>query len=235
VILLIDNYDSFTFNLRRYLVRLGQEVRVLRNDAPELRRELTGKYAALVISPGPKGPSEAGSCLEVVAEYSGRLPILGVCLGHQIIFQAFGGEIGRAQCPMHGKTSEIELLPSRLFAGLGSPTSFARYHSLIGIPESLPAWLKVTAWSREGEIMAAEHQEHLTFGVQFHPESVLSTGGYQVLQNFLTCAGLHRVDELPAADWRETPHILNQSIAQHEKQAEHECQPVALPHYHLPS
>ncbi len=200
MILLIDNYDSFTFNLKRYFVRLGQDVTVLRNDAPELVRDLKRDFGAVVISPGPKRPTQAGKCLETIREYSGALPLLGICLGHQAIFEALGGEIGPAKRPMHGMASEIELLDSRLFDGLGERAAFARYHSLVGVLESLPDSLRVTAWSEEREIMAVEHRAHPTFGVQFHPESVLSPAGYQLLRNFLVCSGLYCVENLPGAD-----------------------------------
>lgn len=199
MILLIDNYDSFVFNLRRYFLQLGQTVCVLRNDAPELLSDLPMQYSAIVLSPGPKGPQDAGYCLEIVRQYSGRIPILGICLGHQIIFEAFGGRIGRSVRPTHGKSSPMKLTPSRLFAGISSETEFARYHSLVGVEETTPDWLRVIAKCPANEIMAVEHREHLTFGVQFHPESVLSLDGHRILSNFLNCVGLP-VLPLPSLD-----------------------------------
>lgn len=219
MILLIDNYDSFVFNLQRYFVRLGQAVLVVRNDDLRLAHVLTeasyGAFkpfaslgvepSALVLSPGPKRPTDAGSCLELVQTLSGNLPILGVCLGHQIIYEAFGGQVVRAQVPMHGQASPMRLGTSRLFAGLPqgdgqAKVEFARYHSLIAQPESLPETLKVTAWSSDGQIMAVEHRSHATYGVQFHPESILSPHGYRLLANFLHITGLPIPAELPDVD-----------------------------------
>ncbi len=207
MILLIDNYDSFVFNLQRYFVRLGQAVLVIRNDDVRLANALTkarqgaiepfaswgAKPAALVLSPGPKRPCEAGYCLEMVQTFSGNLPILGVCLGHQVIYEAFGGLVVRADVPMHGRASPIRLGPSRLFAGLSqgdgeAEVEFARYHSLVAQPASLPQHLLVTARSIDNQIMAVEHRSHATYGVQFHPESILSPRGYRVLANFLHIA-----------------------------------------------
>lgn len=204
MILLIDNYDSFTFNLQRYLTQLGQEVVVLRNDSPRLASLLSDSFSAILISPGPRAPQDAGYCIEVVRRESGRLPILGVCLGHQVIYEAFGGRILRALAPVHGKSCKVDFEPSRLFVGIESGTPFARYHSLIADSVTIPGWLSVTAWSPEGEIMAIEHKEHLTFGVQFHPESILSLAGHQLLSNFLSCAGLHRNMTLPNSDLLDT-------------------------------
>ncbi|MEO8268493.1 MAG: aminodeoxychorismate/anthranilate synthase component II [Aureliella sp.] len=219
MVLLIDNYDSFVFNLERYFVRLGQAVLVVRNDDLRLARALKEAQhgapkpflclgidpSALVISPGPKRPCDAGYCLELVQTLSGSLPILGICLGHQVIYEAFGGEVVRAKVPMHGRASPIRLGSSRLFSGLlhggdQSQVEFARYHSLIAQPESLPQSLRVTAWSHDGEIMAVEHRSHDTLGVQFHPESILSPNGYRVLANFLHIAGLSIPAELPDVD-----------------------------------
>jgi anthranilate synthase/aminodeoxychorismate synthase-like glutamine amidotransferase len=219
MILLIDSYDSFVFNLERYFVRLGQAVMVVRNDDPRLANALQQisqgavqpfsalaiEPAALILSPGPKRPSDAGYCLELVRRLSGKLPILGVCLGHQVIYEAFGGQVVRASVPMHGRASPMRLGASRLFAGLphgenAAEVAFARYHSLIAQPESLPSTLQVTAWSSDGQIMAIEHRQHATFGVQFHPESILSPHGYRVLHNFLSLAGLPVAAELPSAD-----------------------------------
>ena len=200
MIVLIDNYDSFTFNLRRYLQQLGQKVAVFRNDAPELNRDLGKHYSSIVISPGPKDPTAAGRSLEVVREYSGQLPILGICLGHQVIFEAFGGTVGRAIKPIHGASSPMRLLPSRIFDGIPSGTRFARYHSLVGVEATLPPWLRINAWCPEQQIMGIEHKEHPTFGVQFHPESVLSAHGHRLISNFLHCVGGTQQAELPEAD-----------------------------------
>lgn len=200
MILLIDNYDSFTFNLCRYLRQLGQEVQVCRNDAEDLRSDLS--YAkAIIISPGPKAPVDAGLSVEIVKRYSGRIPILGVCLGHQVICEALGGRTVRASRPLHGQSSLIHLKPSRLFEGIPSPTHFARYHSLVTCPAQLSDWLQVTGLSdQDNEIMAVEHKEHITFGVQFHPESILSSEGHRLIQNFLACTGQSFRSELPNSD-----------------------------------
>ncbi len=216
MLLLIDNYDSFVYNLQRYFVRLGQEVVVVRNDDVQLADMLANietsstlaapnweaPPAAVVLSPGPCGPDEAGFCLELVQKLSGHLPILGVCLGHQVICQAFGGRIVRAQEPLHGRLSPLQLKASPLFAHLplaesGQCVEFARYHSLIAETSSLPKQLRVTAWSTDEQIMAVEHRQHATYGVQFHPESILSREGYRVLNNFLGIAGLPVAKNLP--------------------------------------
>lgn len=199
MLLLIDNYDSFTFNLRRYFRQLGQEVYVARNDSEELGGDLS-QFAGIVISPGPKAPKDAGSSLDVVRNWSGRIPILGVCLGHQTIFEAFGGEIIRAKSPTHGKSSSMTLSSSRLFEGIPTGTHFARYHSLVGDSGKIPGWLRVIAWSNDKEVMAIEHIEHPTFGVQFHPESILSSAGHQLLKNFLICSAIPVVQDLPESD-----------------------------------
>lgn len=204
MILLIDNYDSFVFNLRRYLIQLGQEVKVLRHDACELSGDLTKRFTAIVLSPGPKTPQRAGRCLEIVRRYSGSLPIFGVCLGHQVIYEAFGGVVGCGLRPVHGKVSTMRLLPSQLWEGVPEATAFARYHSLVGLQDTLPDCLQVTAWSPEGEVMAVQHRSHSTFGVQFHPESILSLAGHQVLRNFLRCANLPGVAALPPLDLRNS-------------------------------
>ncbi|HBE70890.1 MAG TPA: aminodeoxychorismate/anthranilate synthase component II [Planctomycetaceae bacterium] len=190
MIVLIDNYDSFLHNLARYFRRLGEEVCVRRNDADDLMH-VVEKSGAVVISPGPCDPDAAGSCLQVVREFANTKPMLGVCLGHQVICQAFGGKIVRAGQPMHGRSSQVDLDSSRLFAGISTPQLFARYHSLVCAQDSLPDILRVTARSTiDDEIMAVEHTELPIFGVQFHPESVLSQSGYQLLANFLSAAKL---------------------------------------------
>ncbi len=219
MVLLIDNYDSFVFNLQRYFVRLGQAVLVMRNDDLRLAHVLTeachgafkpfaslgAEPSALVLSPGPKRPTDAGSCLELVQTFSCTMPILGVCLGHQVIYEAFGGQVVRAKMPVHGRASPMRLGTSRLFVGLPqgdgqAEVEFARYHSLIAQPESLPETLQVTAWSSDGQIMAVEHRSHATYGVQFHPESILSPHGYRLLANFLHISGLPTPAELPEVD-----------------------------------
>ncbi len=198
---LIDNYDSFLHNLARYIRRLGVDVVVLRNDDASLQASIE-RSSAVLISPGPCSPDEAGLCVELIRAFSGQIPILGVCLGHQAICQAFGGKVVRARQPMHGMTSPVLLSDSPLFAGVDSPSHFARYHSLICENNSLPACLKVTARiSSTDEIMALEHITHPTYGVQFHPESVLSSDGYRILANFLAIANLIPIDrELPPND-----------------------------------
>jgi len=185
VILMIDNYDSFTYNLVQYLGELGQEVTVARNDkitCAEIE-ELGPEY--IVISPGPCSPDEAGISLEVIERFAGVIPILGVCLGHQAIGRAFGGLVVRAGRLMHGKTSPIQHDGRSLFRDIPSPFTATRYHSLIVEPDSLPDCLEVTAWTGEGEIMGLRHRLYRVEGVQFHPESVLTEHGHMLLQNFL--------------------------------------------------
>ncbi len=209
MILLIDNYDSFVYNLHRYLVRLGQEIEVVRNDQVDMLAIEAGKYQAIVISPGPKAPDQAGQCIEVVRRFSHAVPILGICLGHQVIWQAFGGRIVRANRPMHGRTSAILWRPpSRLFEGIPTPFFAARYHSLVGDPATAPNDLIVTAWTEDGVIMAFEHRSACVFGLQFHPESILTDVGYSLLANFLSAAGLLSPDsgfEIPASDLKGSP------------------------------
>lgn len=190
MILLIDNYDSFVHNLARYFRRLGAETRVVRNDAIDVAaiRELNPQ--AIILSPGPCTPAEAGCSLDVVREFGGVIPLLGVCLGHQVIGAALGGKIVRAKQPMHGRTSTIQHSRAGLFENLPAPLTVGRYHSLVIAPESLPDDLQVTATTKDGTIMAIAHQTQPTFGVQFHPESILTEGGYQLLANFLRLAGI---------------------------------------------
>ena len=188
MILLIDNYDSFVFNVARYLTELGEEVQVRRNDALDIAEIERLRPAALVISPGPCSPNEAGISLDAVRTLSGRLPILGICLGHQCIGQAFGGRVVRAKEPMHGRASQVRHAGTDVFEGLSSPFPAGRYHSLaVELEEGSP--LIATAWSEDGEIMGLAHREHPTYGVQFHPESVLTGPGYELLANFLRLAG----------------------------------------------
>jgi anthranilate synthase component 2 len=191
MILLLDNHDSFVYNLDRYLKQLGQSTLVVRSDAITLDAILRLDLDAIVISPGPKAPDDAGCSMEVVRRLSNQIPILGVCLGHQAIGQAFGGKIVRANQPMHGKSSMIEHNESRLFQNIPNPFQVGRYHSLVIDPETLPENLKVTAWTVDQTIMAIEHTSMPVFGVQFHPESILTEDGYQLLTNFLSAAGLH--------------------------------------------
>ncbi|WP_105630333.1 aminodeoxychorismate synthase component 2 [Cronobacter dublinensis] len=186
MLLLIDNYDSFTWNLFQYFSELGAEVVVRRND--ELTPDDIDALAPahIVISPGPCTPNEAGISLEVIRRYAGRLPLLGVCLGHQAIGQAFGASVVRAQKVMHGKTSAIRHNNTGVFAGLNNPLTVTRYHSLIIDRVTLPAGFEITAWTDEGEIMGIRHRHLALEGVQFHPESILSEQGHQLLANFLT-------------------------------------------------
>jgi anthranilate synthase component 2 len=185
VLLLIDNYDSFTYNLAQYLGELGAEVRVERNDALTVDQVAKLGPRRIVISPGPCTPNEAGISLELIGRLAGKIPILGVCLGHQAIGQAFGGKVVRAPKVMHGKTSPIEHEGSGLFRGIPSPMQATRYHSLVVEPQSLPASLRVTARTADGEIMALQHEKLPVWGVQFHPESILTTDGKKLLANFL--------------------------------------------------
>lgn len=186
MILVLDNYDSFVFNLARYLERLGAEPHVVRSDAIDCAAVAALAPQAIVISPGPCGPTEAGISLEVVRRFSGVHPILGVCLGHQVIGEAFGGRVERAVQPMHGRASDIRHDGAGLFAGLAQPMVAGRYHSLIVRETTAMAQaLHVDARSSEGEIMALRHRRHPTFGVQFHPESILTPEGDRLLAAFL--------------------------------------------------
>ncbi len=189
MILVIDNYDSFTYNLVQYLQELGSEVEVYRNDAITVEGIEAQRPGAIVISPGPKTPDDAGITLAVVRAFSGRLPILGVCLGHQAIGQAFGGRVVRAPTLMHGKTSRIEHDGRTIFLDLPNPFEATRYHSLVVDPGRVPADLEVSATAAGGVIMGLRHRRHPTEGVQFHPESVLTGEGKNLLRNFLAGAG----------------------------------------------
>ncbi|MGB8183317.1 MAG: aminodeoxychorismate/anthranilate synthase component II [Stellaceae bacterium] len=190
--LLIDNYDSFTYNLWHYLGELGAEVVVKRNDTLSVTDALALKPQGIVISPGPSDPDRAGICLELIAK-AGRIPLLGVCLGHQAIGQAFGGKVVRAKVPMHGKLSAIRHQDSGVFAGLPNPFDATRYHSLIVERASLPASLTVTAETEDGIVMGLQHRERPVHGVQFHPESIASQGGHRLLKNFLVLAAAESV------------------------------------------
>lgn len=185
MILMIDNYDSFTFNLVQYLGELGADIHTVRNDQLSVREIETLAPRAIVVSPGPCTPSEAGISVEAIRHFAGKLPILGVCLGHQAIGQAFGGRIIRAQRVMHGKTDQLVHEGQGVFAGLPSPFEVVRYHSLVIERETCPALLEVTARSSDGEIMGVRHREVDIEGVQFHPESIATEHGHAMLANFL--------------------------------------------------
>jgi anthranilate synthase/aminodeoxychorismate synthase-like glutamine amidotransferase len=189
VLLLIDNYDSFVFNLARYFERLGQPTRVVRNDTIDAATVRAMKPSAIVISPGPCTPSEAGATLQIIRELHSELPILGVCLGHQAIAHALGGRVMRANEPVHGRSSQVFHDERGLFAGISSPTIACRYHSLIVERDTLPQSLAVTASLDDGTIMAIAHRDYPVFGVQFHPESILTESGYRLLANFVEHAG----------------------------------------------
>ena len=185
MLLMIDNYDSFTYNLVQYLGELGAEVRVVRNDEASVTELAAMRPARVVISPGPCTPKEAGISLEAINAFAGRVPLLGVCLGHQAIGAAFGGKVVHARTLMHGKTSPIEHAGAGVFEGLPSPFTATRYHSLAVERDSLPDCLEVTAWTADGEIMGLRHRTMAIEGVQFHPESILSEHGRALLKNFL--------------------------------------------------
>lgn len=188
-VLVVDNYDSFVFTLAAYLEELGAVPEVVRHDAAALDRAGPPRHDAMLLSPGPCGPHEAGRSLELIGRLAGRVPILGVCLGHQCIAAAFGARVGRARRPMHGRTSCVEHDGTGVFEGLPSPIRVTRYHSLIVEPESLPACLRVTAHSEDGEIMALAHRDLPIEGVQFHPEAVLTEHGHHQLARFLDRVG----------------------------------------------
>jgi anthranilate synthase/aminodeoxychorismate synthase-like glutamine amidotransferase len=200
MILLIDNYDSFVYNLARYVRELGEMPLVRRHDAVDVDEILRLRPSHIIISPGPCSPKEAGISTEVVRRVGESIPILGVCLGHQCIGAAYGGEIVRAGHPMHGKISRIHHTGQGLFSGMPSPFIATRYHSLVIAPASVPPGLIVTATSEDGEIMAVQHAEHPVYGLQFHPESVLTEHGYRLLDHFL-----HGVPATP----RPVPHAAD--------------------------
>jgi anthranilate synthase component 2 len=188
VLLLIDNYDSFTYNLFHYLGQLGAEVTVKRNDELTAAGALAMRPEAIVLSPGPCTPNEAGICLDLIKQNAGRVPMLGVCLGHQAIGQVYGGTIVRAPEPMHGKLSTIHHTGKSVFRGLNNDFQATRYHSLTIAPESMPSVLEVTATSEDGVIQGVMHKTLPIHGVQFHPESIASENGHALLQNFLKLA-----------------------------------------------
>lgn len=197
MILVIDNYDSFTYNLVHYLAELGARLVVRRNDALTAEEALAMTPDAILLSPGPCTPNEAGICLDLIAKAPEALPILGVCLGHQAIAQAFGGVVARAKTLMHGKTSPILNDGTGVFEGLPSPVTATRYHSLATPRETLPAELVVNAWTEDGEVMGFRHRDRPIHGVQFHPESVATERGHAMLANFLRAAGMP-VGSVPA-------------------------------------
>lgn len=185
MLLMIDNYDSFTYNLVQYFGELGQDVKVVRNDEIDVDKIGALHPERIVISPGPCTPNEAGVSVPLIGKYAGDIPILGVCLGHQSIGQAFGGKIVHAKQLMHGKTSQIHHTGKGVFAGLRSPFRATRYHSLVIERESLPEELEITAWTEDGEIMGVRHKSLPIEGVQFHPESILTEYGHEMLASFL--------------------------------------------------
>ena len=186
MILLIDNYDSFAYNLYQLIGSLNPDITVRRNDRITLDEVAAMAPEAIFLSPGPGRPADAGVCIPLVRRFAGQIPIFGVCLGHQAICEAFGATVTYAKCLMHGKVSHIAPLPdSPLFAGIPGPLPVARYHSLAVDPATLPDCLRPTAWTVDGEVMAVEHRDWPVYGVQFHPESVLTPAGKQIVQNFL--------------------------------------------------
>jgi len=217
MILLIDNYDSFVHNLARFLEELGCETQIVRNDAITVEEIRKLKPQAIVLSPGPCTPAEAGICEEVIRELGPTVPILGVCLGHQAVATALGGRIRRAPLPVHGLTSQITHDGSALFAGLPNPLTVTRYHSLIVDEASLPESLRVTSRTSDGIAMSLEHREWRVTGVQFHPESVLTEGGHKLLENVLKNAGIPVNSRLPrehfprdvktGQDWKTFPNM----------------------------
>jgi anthranilate synthase component II len=208
MILLIDNYDSFVFNLARYFERLGQSTRVVRNDAIDVAQIESLAPGAVVLSPGPCTPIEAGVSLQIVRQLATRVPILGICLGHQAIGSAFGGRVVRAAEPVHGRTSTIFHAGQSVFAGLDNPLVACRYHSLIVDRATLPECLEVTAWTSDGTIMGLAHRKLPIVGLQFHPESILTDLGYDLLTGFLRLAGIAVPASVPRiASERDEPSL----------------------------
>ena len=185
MLVIIDNYDSFTYNIYKYLGELGADVTVFRNNKITVEELAAMQPEKILISPGPCTPKEAGISCETIQYFAGKIPILGVCLGHQSIGYVFGGNVIRARRLMHGKTSPIHHKNTDIFAGMPEPFDATRYHSLVIEKETCPDCLEITAWAEEDEIMGVRHKEHPIYGVQFHPESILTTNGKQLLQNFL--------------------------------------------------
>lgn len=184
VILVIDNYDSFTYNLVQYIQQMGKELVIVRNDQLTIEEIHRSQPEAILLSPGPGNPHSAGICLEVVKRFHQDIPIFGVCLGHQIIAEAFGGIVKKAKQPMHGKVSQIEHDQGGVFASIPSPVQVTRYHSLVVDRDTLPSCLEITAHSEDGEIMGIRHKQFRVEGVQFHPEAILTEQGIQMVQNF---------------------------------------------------
>jgi anthranilate synthase/aminodeoxychorismate synthase-like glutamine amidotransferase len=209
MLLVIDNYDSFVFNLARYFQRLGQSTRTIRNDAMTAEQVLDLNPSGIILSPGPCSPTEAGNSLDIVRQCAPSIPILGVCLGHQTLAAAFGGKIIRADEPMHGRTSLITHTGTGLFANLPPRLRVCRYHSLIVDRTTLPDCLTATAWADDGTIMAIAHRSLPIVGVQFHPEAILTEAGYPLLANFLRMAGLKHAEPLPAIseEWGQRAEI----------------------------
>ena len=198
MLLLIDNYDSFTYNLVHYIGELGPVCEVRRNDKITAKDALALKPKAIVLSPGPCTPNEAGVCLDLIKQAAGRIPILGVCLGHQSIGQAYGGKVIRAPLPMHGKLSTVTHDGKGIFKGLPKTFEVTRYHSLIVEPKTLPDCLDITAQSDGGIVMGLQHKNDPVHGVQFHPESIASEHGHDLLANFLQLSGFKRLKRVPA-------------------------------------
>lgn len=185
MLLMIDNYDSFVYNLVRYFNELNEDVQVVRNDKVSLAEINENKYSGIVISPGPKNPKEAGISLEIIKKFKGRIPILGICLGHQCIGHAFGGKIIRGKEPIHGKLSNIRHNNAGVFKNLKNPLRVTRYHSLVVSKEEMPEELMVTAVSEDGAVMGIQHKKYPIYGVQFHPEAHLTEEGHKLLNNFI--------------------------------------------------
>lgn len=189
MIVLIDNYDSFVYNLYQLIGSIRSDIRVYRNDHITVDDIENLKPEAIVVSPGPGRPENAGNCIDIVKAFAGRIPILGVCLGHQTICTVYGGTVSYAKTLMHGKTSMVKTTPdSQLFQGIENPIQVARYHSLAAIRNTLPDGLKVTAWTEDGEVMAVEDTKKKVYGIQFHPESVMTPDGKTMIENFLAAA-----------------------------------------------
>lgn len=193
MIFMIDNYDSFTYNLVQYLGELGEELIVKRNDQTTIEEIEQLHPSYIMISPGPCSPNEAGISLKVIEHFAGKIPIFGVCLGHQSIGQAFGGDVIQAERLMHGKTSPVYHDGKTIFANMPNPFMATRYHSLIGKKETLPDCFEISAWTKEGEIMAIRHKELPIEGVQFHPESIMTENGKQLLKDFVSYYGLKEI------------------------------------------
>ena len=199
MVLLIDNYDSFVFNLARYVTELVGETEVVRNDAVSVQDVISSQPDAIILSPGPCTPAEAGICVDLAREVSGTIPLLGVCLGHQAIATAFGVDIERAPEPVHGRTSLVTHDGKGLFQTLPNPLRVMRYHSLVADETSWPNELEVTSRTSDGLVMAFKHHQHATFGVQFHPESILTQTGHEMIRNFLLLSGIE-ASAVPAGD-----------------------------------